>query len=75
MEYFGSQTPSPSQVQDVYDFGSLDNFVTKRWRGIYIVCHFDGKPVGYTLPDVLEIDQLAQRAAWSGRGMARAVCI
>ncbi len=44
VEYFGSQTPSPSEVQEVYDFGSLEKFVTKRWRGIYIVCHFDGKP-------------------------------
>jgi hypothetical protein len=44
VEYFGSQTPSPSQVQEVYDFGSLDKFVTKRWRGIYIICHFDDKP-------------------------------
>jgi hypothetical protein len=44
VEYFGSQTPSPSQVQEVYEFGSLEKFVNKRWRGIYIVCHFDGKP-------------------------------
>ena len=44
VEYFGSQTPSPSEVQQVYEFGSLERFVTKRWRGIYIVCHFEGKP-------------------------------
>ena len=43
-EYFGSETPAPSDVQEVYDFGSLEKFVTKRWRGIYIVAHFDGKP-------------------------------
>ena len=44
VEYFGSQTPSPSQVQQVYEVGSLEKFVTKRWRGIYIVCHFEDKP-------------------------------
>jgi hypothetical protein len=43
-EYFGSETPAPSDIQEVYDFGSLEKFVTKRWRGIYIVAHFDGKP-------------------------------
>jgi hypothetical protein len=43
-EYFGSETPAPSDVQEVYDFGSLKKFVTKRWRGIYIVAHFGGKP-------------------------------
>ena len=43
-EYFGSQNPSPSEVQEVYEFDSLTKFVTKRWRGIYVVCHFEGKP-------------------------------
>src|SRR5438034_7295593 len=44
VEYFGSQTPSPSEVQEVYEFGSLEKFVSKRWRGIYIICSFDNKP-------------------------------
>jgi len=43
-EYFGSATPAPSNVQEVYDFGSLEKFVTTRWRGIYLVAYFDGKP-------------------------------
>jgi hypothetical protein len=43
-EYFGSRTPSPSEVQEVYDFGSLEKFVTTRWSGIYVVCHFESKP-------------------------------
>jgi hypothetical protein len=44
VEFFGSQRPSPSEVQEVYEFGSLEKFVNKRWQGIYIVCHFKGKP-------------------------------
>ena len=44
LEYFHSETPSPSEIGDVYEFGSLEKFVTKRWQGIYIVAHFDGKP-------------------------------
>jgi hypothetical protein len=43
-EYFGSMTPAPSDVQEIYDFGSLEKFVTKRWRGIYIVAYFEGEP-------------------------------
>ena len=30
VEYFGSKTPSPSQVQEVYEFGALERFVSKR---------------------------------------------
>jgi len=43
VEYFGSETPTPAQIQETYEFGSLEKFVTKRWRGIYIVAHFEGK--------------------------------
>ena len=43
-EYFDSETPSPAEIQEVYEFGSLEKFVTKRWRGIYIIGYFDGKP-------------------------------
>ena len=44
LEYFGSEFPSPSEIQEVYEFGSLEQFVTKRWHGIYIIAHFNGKP-------------------------------
>jgi hypothetical protein len=44
LEFFSSETPSPAEVQEVYEFGSLEKFVNKRWRGIYIIAHFDGKP-------------------------------
>jgi len=43
-DYFGSETPSPAEIQEVYEFGSLEKFVTKRWRGIYVVAYFNGKP-------------------------------
>lgn len=44
VDYFGSQTPSPAGIQEVYEFGSLEKFATKPWRGIYVVAYFDGKP-------------------------------
>jgi hypothetical protein len=44
IDYFGSETPAASEIQEVYDFGSLDKFVSKRWQGIYIVAYFDGAP-------------------------------
>jgi hypothetical protein len=44
LDYFGSETPSPAQIQDVYEFGSLEKFVNKRWCGIYIVGHDEGEP-------------------------------
>jgi hypothetical protein len=44
VEYFDSKTPSPSKVQEVYEFGSLEKFVSKRWRGIYVICSFAGEP-------------------------------
>jgi hypothetical protein len=43
-EYFRSEKPSPAEVQEVYEFGSLEEFVNKRWRGIYIIAWFDGRP-------------------------------
>jgi hypothetical protein len=44
LDYFDSETPSPAEIQEVYEFGSLEKFVSKRWRGIYIIGYFDGKP-------------------------------
>jgi hypothetical protein len=44
LDYFDSETPSPAEIQEVYEFGSLEKFVNKRWRGIYIIAHFDGTP-------------------------------
>jgi hypothetical protein len=44
LDYFSSVTPSPSEIQEVYEFGCLQKFVNKRWRGIYIIAHFDGAP-------------------------------
>jgi hypothetical protein len=44
LDYFSSATPGPAEIQEVYEFGSLEKFVNKRWRGIYIIAHFDGAP-------------------------------
>ena len=44
LDYFGSETPSPAEIQEVYEFGLLEKCVNKRWRGIYIIAHFEGEP-------------------------------
>ena len=39
-----SGMPSHEQIEDVYEFGSLEKYVSKPWRGIYIIAYEDGKP-------------------------------
>jgi hypothetical protein len=43
-DYFSSDKPSWEEIQDVYEFGSLEKYVNKRWRGIYIIAYADSKP-------------------------------
>jgi hypothetical protein len=43
-DYCLSGTPSIEEIEDVYEFGSLEKYVNKRWRGIYIIAYKDGKP-------------------------------
>ena len=43
-DYCLSGTPSREEIEDVYEFGSLEKYVNKRWRGIYIIAYKDGKP-------------------------------
>jgi hypothetical protein len=43
-DYCLAETPSSAEIEDVYEFGSLEKYVNKRWRGIYIVAYKDGKP-------------------------------
>jgi len=42
--FFPSGMPSHAEVEEAYEFGSLDKYVSKRWRGIYIIAFRDGKP-------------------------------
>ena len=44
VEFFGSHTPSHAQIEEAYDFGSLEDFVSERWEGIYIIAYRDGSP-------------------------------
>jgi hypothetical protein len=43
-DYFSSDKPSREEIEDVYEFGSLEKYVDKSWRGIYIIAYADGKP-------------------------------
>ena len=43
-DYCLSGTPSREEIEDVYEFGSLEKYVTKRWRGIYIIAYTNAKP-------------------------------
>jgi len=44
VEFFGSQTPSHAEIEEAHDFGSLEDFVSERWEGIYIIAYRDGSP-------------------------------
>jgi len=44
VEFFGSQTPSHTEIEEAHDFGSLEDFVSERWEGIYIIAYHDGSP-------------------------------
>jgi len=44
VEFFGSHTPSHAEIEEAYDFGSLEDFTSKRWEGIYIIAYRDGSP-------------------------------
>jgi hypothetical protein len=44
VDYFRTETPSSAEIYEVYEFGSLEEFVTKRWKGIYIVSYEDAIP-------------------------------
>jgi len=43
VEFFGSDTPTHAQIEEAYEFGSLEEFVSEPWQGIYIVVYRDGK--------------------------------
>jgi hypothetical protein len=44
VEFFGSETPSHAEIEEAHDFGSLGDFVSERWEGIYIIAYRDGSP-------------------------------
>ncbi len=44
VELFGSATPSHADIEEAHDFGSLEDFVSERWEGIYIIAYRDGSP-------------------------------
>ena len=43
-DYCLAGTPSRAEIEDIYEFGSLEKYVNKRWRGIYIIAYKNAKP-------------------------------
>lgn len=44
VECFGSAMPSHDEIEEVHDAGSLEEFVSERWQGIYVIAYRDGSP-------------------------------
>jgi hypothetical protein len=44
VEFFGSETPSHAEIEEALDSGSLEEFVSERWQGIYIIAYRDASP-------------------------------
>jgi hypothetical protein len=42
VEFFGSETPSHAKIEEAQDSGALDEFVSERWQGIYIIAYRNG---------------------------------
>jgi len=43
-ELFGSATPTHAEIETAHDSGSLEDFVSERWEGIYVVAYHEGLP-------------------------------
>jgi len=43
-DFFDSETPSHAQIEEVHESGSLEEFVSERWQGIYIVAYHKSSP-------------------------------
>jgi hypothetical protein len=44
IEIFGSDKPSRTQIENVYEEGALNEYTSERWRGIYIVAYASELP-------------------------------
>jgi hypothetical protein len=44
VEFFGSETPSHAEIEEAHDSGSLEEYVSQRWQGVYIIAYGDGSP-------------------------------
>jgi len=44
VECFRSETPGRAEIEEAYGSGSLEEFVSERWQGIYIIAYRDGSP-------------------------------
>ncbi len=44
VEFFGSDTPSRSQIEEAHNSGALEALISERWEGVYIVAYRDGSP-------------------------------
>ncbi|EEF57887.1 hypothetical protein Cflav_PD0837 [Pedosphaera parvula Ellin514] len=44
IELFDSETPNHAEIEEAYESGSLEKYVSRRWQGIYIIVYRDGSP-------------------------------
>ena len=44
VEFFNSEMPTHAEIEEAHDSGSLEEFVSERWQGIYIIAYRDGSP-------------------------------
>jgi hypothetical protein len=44
VEFFGSETPGHAEIEEAHDSGLLEDFISERWKGIYIVAYGHGSP-------------------------------
>ena len=44
LEFFDSETPSHSEINEAYESGRLEDFLSERWQGIYIIAYLNGLP-------------------------------
>lgn len=43
LEFFDSETPSRTNIEEVFESGSLERFIS-RWQGFYIIAYCNGRP-------------------------------
>ena len=44
IEFFGTEPPTRAQIEDADSFDKLEEYVSERWQGIYIIAYRDGVP-------------------------------
>jgi hypothetical protein len=43
-DFFNTETPNHAEVEEAFESGALEEFVSRRWQGFYIVIYHNGCP-------------------------------